>query len=312
MTEKRKQLITRIIRLLQSIGEYALIAIILISILIAVYALWDIKFVASKAQPSNYAIYKPGEDKGSWEELKASNSEVIGWINIYGTNIDYPVVQAKDNEKYLMTDAFGRYSLSGAIFLDYRNKADFSDFNNIIHGHSMSHNAMFGDVSDFLDEEFYRTHGYGDLFFSETHHGLKIIAIAEVDAYTSGLYRMVLGRDESADAFFSELDSASKFAIDESDKNADYTYVLLSTCTSAFTNGRHILVCRLTDEVYENAYASDTETAARDTVGGPRVRIRFLLIVLIIIALLVIITKALDAYDKKQREKLETRKTSEN
>ncbi|MCG4817374.1 class B sortase, partial [Collinsella aerofaciens] len=73
----------------------------------------------------------------SFEQLKELNPEVFGWLTVYGTNIDYPVTQGKDNWKYVNTNALGEYSLSGAIFLDYTNRKDFQDFNSILYGHHM-------------------------------------------------------------------------------------------------------------------------------------------------------------------------------
>lgn len=179
-----------------------MITAVVIAIIIAAYALFDLHDVGMRAQPAVYEKYKPGEDRGSFEELVAINDEVIGWIDLYGTNIDYPVVQAKDNEKYLMLSADLQYSLSGAIFLDYRNQPDFSDFNNIIYGHSMSYNAMFGDICDYLEPSFYDAHRYGDLFFDGAHHGLRVVGLVETDAYKSNLYRPEIVTDEQKDAAF--------------------------------------------------------------------------------------------------------------
>ena len=58
------------------------------------------------------------------------------------------------NSTYVNTDPEGNYSLSGSIFLDSRNQPDFSDFNNIIHGHHMAGNVMFGEIDLFEEEDF--------------------------------------------------------------------------------------------------------------------------------------------------------------
>ena len=60
-----------------------------------------------------------------FHKLQQVNPEVIGWINVYGTNIDYPLVQAKDNEKYLNKDSKGEFAATGAIFLEARNESKF-------------------------------------------------------------------------------------------------------------------------------------------------------------------------------------------
>ena len=85
----------------------------------------------------------------SFEELQKINPEVFGWLNIPDTHIDYPLVQAEGNSKYVNTDVKGNFSLSGSIFLDCRNHKDFSDCNHIIYGHHMQKDAMFGELERF-------------------------------------------------------------------------------------------------------------------------------------------------------------------
>ena len=107
-------------------------------ILYGVYAFWDTRQVYDAASAQKYETYKPKKDDSmSFEQLQAQNSEVIGWLHVYGTKIDYPFTQAEDNSKYVNTDVMGEYALSGSLFLDCMNAPDFSNFNNIIYGHHM-------------------------------------------------------------------------------------------------------------------------------------------------------------------------------
>lgn len=274
-----------LIPVIRGIAELLLISVVVAAIGVAAYALWDLGDIGAKAQPANWAKYKPGENKLSFDELIKINPEVIGWIQLYGTNVDYPVVQGPDNDKYLTVGADLQYSLTGSIFLDYRNHPDFSDFDNIVYGHSMSYNAMFGDVTDYNERDFYDSHRYGDLYFGGRHHGLRAVGFAKVDGYKTGLCRPLITSAEEKAAFFSELDKSSIYPVNAADKREDATYVLLYTCTSAFTNGRYILVCELTDEVYENTYGEDTRTP--ETVGGPVLRLQFFLAVMVILFLLI-------------------------
>lgn len=92
------------------------------------YTLWDTHAVYADASPEQYAAFHP-ENGDSYTELMRQNPEVIGWLTIDNTNIDYPLTQADNNSKYVNTDAKGNSSLSGSLFLDCRNQKDFSDFN---------------------------------------------------------------------------------------------------------------------------------------------------------------------------------------
>ena len=93
------------------------------------------------------------------------NKDVVGWIKIFDTHISYPVVQGKDNQEYLNKDVFGEFSFSGSIFLDYRNACDFTDSYSIIYGHHMEYGAMFGDVVEFKNDDYFQEHKTGALFF---------------------------------------------------------------------------------------------------------------------------------------------------
>ncbi len=90
--------------------------------------------------------------------LLSINSEVVGWITVEGTNIDYPMVQAGDNEKYLRMTLTGEWNNAGSIFVDYRVAQPFVSENTIIHGHNQRNNMMFHEVVNYADETYFNTH----------------------------------------------------------------------------------------------------------------------------------------------------------
>ena len=79
-----------------------------------------------------------------FEALISDNQEVVGWIYAPNTDVNYPVLQTKDNRKYLHKGLDGKYLRSGSIFMDYRNDELLSDRNYILYGHSMRNGSMFG------------------------------------------------------------------------------------------------------------------------------------------------------------------------
>lgn len=85
-----------------------------------------------------------------FSELKRINSNTVGWIEVNGTNINYPFVQTKNNSFYL-THSFDRsYNEAGWVFLDYRNNIKISDKNTIIYAHGRLDNTMFGSLRKVL------------------------------------------------------------------------------------------------------------------------------------------------------------------
>ena len=85
--------------------------------------------------------------------LLKENEDVVGWIQILGTNIDYPFVQYKNNDYYLTHSFDKSRNLAGWLFLDYRNSIDFSDRNTIIYAHGRVDGTMFGSLKNILDEK---------------------------------------------------------------------------------------------------------------------------------------------------------------
>ncbi len=90
--------------------------------------------------------------------LLSINSEVVGWITVEGTNIDYPMVQAADNEKYLRMTLTGEWNNAGSIFVDYKVAQPFVSDNTIIHGHNQRNNMMFHEVVNYADADYFNNH----------------------------------------------------------------------------------------------------------------------------------------------------------
>lgn len=90
-------------------------------------------------------------------DLSYVNKDYVGWIEINETGVDYPILQADDNNYYLGKDIYNNYSISGSIFLDYRNN-EFNDRNTVIYGHNMRDKSMFATLNNYKNEGFLREH----------------------------------------------------------------------------------------------------------------------------------------------------------
>ena len=96
-------------------------------------------------------------------ELLRINDDIIGWIYMADTVVNYPVLQGQNNFYYLDKTYYKNYLASGSIYLDSDNERDFSDNHSIIYGHNMKNHTMFGDLSDLRDEKVLAKHPYVDL-----------------------------------------------------------------------------------------------------------------------------------------------------
>ena len=95
------------------------------------------------------------EYKIDFEKLKNVNNQVVAWLRVKGTQVEYPIVQAKDNNYYLKRNLDKKYNVGGWIFADYKNKLDGTDKNIVIYGHNMKDDSMFGSLKNILNEEWY-------------------------------------------------------------------------------------------------------------------------------------------------------------
>jgi sortase B len=221
-------------------------------------------------------------------ELQAINAEVIAWLRVYGTNIDYPVSQGQNNLKYVNTNAEGLYSLSGSIFLDANNSKDFSDFNNILYGHHMEKKTMFGEIGKFAEERVFTLHHYGSLYFDGREHGIEFFAFLHTSAYNNTVFTANI-QEELRQAY---LDDLLAGAIHQRDvgATAEDRVVLLVTCSSSSTNGRDILLGRITDEIIEDPFINTEKNDVKKEMDNQEglvkeIRLADLILVALLIAL---------------------------
>lgn len=212
-----------------------------------IYVLWDSQNINQQADASLYETYRPIEDDNfSFKELQARNPEVFGWLTVENTHIDYPLVQAENNSKYVNTDVWGEFSLSGSIFLDCRNQKDFSDFNHILYGHHMAKDAMFGELEYYEKLSYFEEHLTGSLYYENTWHDVEFFAFVYVDAYDTMLYNTALGNQNMHE--YLEYIQEKAIHYKELPFDEDERFLTLSTCTSESTNGRHLLIGRILKE----------------------------------------------------------------
>lgn len=257
MTEKKttsespaEQAALKAVRWIDRVTDLMIQIVLVVVLVFGVYSLWDSQQVYQAADAANYTAFRPTEeDSLSFEELRAKNPEVFAWLTVNDTPIDYPMTQASNNDKYINTNAEGQYTLSGAIFLDYRNSPDFDDFNSIIYGHHMEKKMMFGSLSDFADRAYFETHPYGNLYYGGRDHGLEFFALILTDAYDEQLFTPAVKGEEGRAALLDAIRTKAMFRRDIPVTTEDQI-VLLSTCTSTITNGRYMLVGKISEELH--------------------------------------------------------------
>ena len=239
----------KIIRIADKTVNWLIVLCFMPLLLYGLYGLWDSRQINQQADASLYETYKPtAKDFISFAELQKKNPEVFGWITVDKTHIDYPLVHGEDNSKYVNTDPLGGFSLSGSIFLDYNNQKNFSDMNNIIYGHHMEKDAMFGEVEYYQEPSYFEKHSRGQLYYEGKWHEVEFFAFVHADAYDSVLYNTQMQRKTDMPAYLDYVRQHASY-FEELSFREDERFVTLSTCTSESTNGRHLLIGRIQEEI---------------------------------------------------------------
>ena len=201
-------------------------------------------------------------------KLLSENSVTVGWIYLPDSNIDYPVVQAEDNDYYLHRDFDGSYLYDGCIFADASNEAPFCDDNTILYGHRMMSGAMFADLKRYEDKEYMDSHRIIQIETPERSYDLHVVAFcmedADSDLYTtwfsdnislfSAAFDDIEPNEEggSSDLNFSkddyvELVRSKAVTLSGEPFSAGDTFVTLSTCARSLGDDRNQVICVVKD-----------------------------------------------------------------
>lgn len=180
----------QIFRKLNRIYDKLLMIVCLLMLMVSVYCLYDMWYIFDNVVDKGMLKYKPTTEDGMPADSPITE-DMVAWLTIDDTKIDYPVMQADDNVKYLNLNPYGEYSLSGSLFLDSRNNPKFTDDYSIIYGHHMEYGKMFGALDSFLDEEYLKSHKSGTLIVgrnSDKIYKLEIFAAIHVNAKVSEIF----------------------------------------------------------------------------------------------------------------------------
>ena len=164
------------------------------------------------------------------QELKEKNKDTVAFLKVNGTNINYPVVQTKDNDYYLNHSFNKKYNSAGWVFMDYRNNAiDFQD-NTIIYAHGRANSTMFGSLKNIFESNWYEnTDNYVVNLVTEKESTLwQVFSIYRIPSETYYL-KNSFKTDKEHQEFLDTLIGRSEYDFHTS-INIDDKILTLSTC----------------------------------------------------------------------------------
>lgn len=196
-------------------------------------------------------VVAPVEDDPVMEEmaqinlsaLREVNPDVLGWIRIPDTKIDYPLMKGEDNDFYLHHTWDKQPNSVGSIFLEHLNSANLTDYNTIIYGHNMGNGSMFGELDNFTIQSHWEKHPYVYILTDAGVWRYEIFAFfrADVDSVT---YSINPERDDTKREFLNLSLENSKI---DTGIVPDLTdrILTLSTCSGMDYSNRYVVQARL-------------------------------------------------------------------
>ena len=222
---------------INKIENLFLLILFLCMFFIGLYGLYDSYLLYQDANYDNLSAYKPGNLQNT-EVEKEIDGNMVAWLTLDNTSIDYPVMQGETNTEYLNKDPFGEYSLSGSIFLDSRNSSDFTDEYSLIYGHHMEHGYMFGALDEYLNEEYVLTHKTGKLAVGDITYNIEVCAVLETEATNEYVFApTTLSRSE----VLKYVEENALYFDEDLILNSSFPVLALSTCKYPDTADRTII-----------------------------------------------------------------------
>lgn len=179
------------------------------------------------------------------QKLYEINSDIIGWIRIDNSNIDYPVMQTKNSPNYyLRKNFYKQYSYLGTPYLAENCDINISD-NLIIYGHHINNSKIFGELENYRKEEYYNSHKIIKLYTLEEKREYEIISIFITNAYTGFKYYNFIssGNENEFNKFVNQCKELSFFDIENTAVYGD-KLLTLSTCDYSSKNARLVIVAK--------------------------------------------------------------------
>ena len=198
------------------------------------------------------------DDSIDWDALKKINKEIVGWIQVKNTHIDYPVLWHKGDslsgQYYLNHNYRGEYDSYGTVFVDYRCTKGTDSKNLVLHAHHMNDGSMFGDLMNYGGTtgnlDFYKK-SPTIRFDTPSGDGVwKIISVYKTNTLSSQgeFFNYLVGNFQNDKDFLNYVYNVRIRSLIDCpvDVNEDDELLTLSTCSYEYTNFRTVIVARRT------------------------------------------------------------------
>ncbi len=182
-------------------------------------------------------------------ELKEQYPNLVGWIRIEGTNIDYPVMQWTDNQHYLTYSYNGKKSKLGSIYLHKDADVNKPSSNFIIYGHNITTGVMFNELLDYKKQSFYNDHKIIEFttINKDAKYEIVSVFISKVYNKNDNVFKYYNFINASNEAEYNDyISNVKRLSLYNTGVNAEYgdQLITLTTCEYSQKNGRIVIVAR--------------------------------------------------------------------
>ena len=185
------------------------------------------------------------DEKYDFTKLKEINSDIVGWLKVPNTKIDYPVVQCETNDFYLNRDFEKKYDIRGSVYMDYRNDAINFNKNTILYGHNCYDGTIFSDIDKYNNIDFYKKAPYFEYINVNGKKTYKIYAVFITNADKNEdngnvFYYNTPSPDNDFSGFVKEINKRRLYKTSVDIKEND-SIMILSSCTrkmDLYNNGK--------------------------------------------------------------------------
>lgn len=256
---------------IKKVIKYIIILLLIVSIAISSFLIYknlnedkkqeDIfEEIKDIAQESPSEDNKEELDNIDMKKLYEINSDIVAWLRIDNTNINYPIMQTKENKNfYLRKNFYKQYSYLGTPYLSENCDIKTSD-NLIIYGHHINNSKMFGELENYKNKNYYEEHKKIQLFTLEEKQEYEVIAVFKTIAHTGFKYYNFINANNEGE-FNTFLNKCKELSFFDTENTAVYgdKLLTLSTCEYSLKNGRLVIVAKQI-----NNKTSDTKNIDKD------------------------------------------------
>lgn len=206
----------------------------------------------SEEKPNMEDLEQKGEEPAllaRYVSLYEKNKDLVGWLKIEGTQIDYPVVRGMDYEYYLHHNFYGAEDKYGCLFVKDIADVDTPGTNFVIYGHNMKDGAMFGELDLYQKEDFWKEHPIFsfDTLYEERSYEIAAVFFSQIYGNEEDVFKYYeFYEAETPEEFMIFYENIKKLSLYDTGVEASYgdTFLTLSTCAYHVDDGRFVVIAK--------------------------------------------------------------------